>query len=410
MVPALQEQGPGLLPFGHGRSYGDSCLAASDRVLLTRGLDRWIDADWSQGRVTVQPGVLLDELIRLALPRGWFLPVTPGTRFVTVGGAIANDVHGKNHHRTGTFGRHVSRFGLVRSDLDQPILCSPEESPELFKATIGGLGLTGVITWAELELRPVHSSIIEAETHQFGSLEEFLALSDAYDAQHEYAVAWVDCAAGGKALGRGLYMLGDHAESGGLALPRTRTRRFPVDPPLSLVNRWSARAFNALYYRRQRQSVQRQRVSYEPYFFPLDAIRDWNRVYGRRGFQQFQCLLPETEALAGLGTILQEIVRSGNGSPLAVLKRCGALPSPGLLSFPRPGITLALDFPNTANLHKHLLPRLDAIVREAGGRLYPAKDAHMSGADFCTAYPAWERVEALRDPALRSKFWERVLP
>jgi len=406
----LTEHSPGLLPFGNGRSYGDSCLATNDRVLHTRPLDRFIEADWETGRVVAQPGVLLDEIIHLALPRGWFLPVTPGTRFITLGGAIANDVHGKNHHHAGTFGRHIRRLGLVRSDRDEPLTCSLNEHPELFRATIAGLGLTGVINWAELQLRPVRSAAITTRTLPFPDLDTFFELSAEHDETHEYAVAWVDCAARGRALGRGLYMLGDHAEDGDLSLPRSRQRRFPVDPPLSLVNRWSVRLFNSLYFRRGHGRDAPHRVSYQPYFFPLDAILEWNRVYGRRGFQQFQCLLPEPAARDALRAILESIADSGSGSPLAVLKRCGDRPSPGLISFPAPGITLALDFPNSQRLTHRTLPRLDAIVREAGGRLYPAKDAHMSGSDFRAGYPDWERLETLRDPALMSQFWERVLP
>lgn len=395
------------LAFGNGRSYGDSCLSASDVVLHMTGLNRVIEADWATGRVVAQSGLLLDELIQLALPRGWFLPVTPGTRFVTLGGAVANDVHGKNHHQRGTFGCHIQRMEVIRSDAGRQV-CSPKENPELFAATVGGLGLTGIISWIELQLRSVRSSMVDTVSHRFSNLGEFFSLSDEHDKSYEYAVAWIDCLAKGRALGRGLYMLGDHAPEGGINVSSRSARRFPVDPPISLVNRWSVRLFNELYYRRQRQDVERSRVSFLPYFYPLDAILDWNRVYGRRGFQQYQCLVPEGVAPDCLKEILLAIAQSKIGSSLAVLKRFGDVGSPGWLSFPGPGTTLALDFPRVPHVVDPLFSRLDTIIREAGGRLYPAKDAHMTGADFRQAYPAWERLEALRDPALCSRFWKRV--
>ncbi len=408
VAATLRAHGGGLLPYGNGRSYGDSGLAASDTVLDLRGMDRLVAADWTQGRIIAQGGMLLDELIRLALPRGWFPAVTPGTRFITLGGAIANDVHGKNHHHAGTFGCHVRRLALARSDRGV-LICSRDQHPALFAATVGGLGLTGVILWVELQLQPVTSHLMDTRTRRFSCLEEGLALSAELDARHQYAVAWIDCAARGRRLGRGLHLLGDHAREGGLQPARPRARRMPLDPPVSLINRWTLRAFNSLHY--HRHSRRRQaRVSYLPYFYPLDGLHDWNRLYGRRGFQQFQCLIPERAAGDALPALLQAVTRAGTGSPLAVLKRFGDRPSPGLLSFPAPGLTLALDFPNTATVRERLLPRLDAIVREADGRLYPAKDAHMSGADFRRGYPDWDRVEALRDPALNSRFWQRMQP
>jgi FAD/FMN-containing dehydrogenase len=395
------------LPHGNGRSYGDSCLAESGHVLHMRGLDRVIEADWESGRLVVEAGITLDELLALAIPRGWFPPVTPGTRFVTVGGAVANDVHGKNHHVRGTFGCHVRRIHLVRSDR-AAVTCSPDIEPELFGATIGGLGLTGVIAWVELSLMPIRSSRLDVTTARFGTLDEFFALSAELDGGNQYTVAWVDCLARGAAAGRGVFSAANHADSGGLRLCAARPARVPVTPPVSMVNQASVRLFNALYYRRQRARRQSTVVDYEPFFYPLDRLLEWNRIYGPRGFQQYQCVVPDRDARDAMRDLLREVAAAGAGSMLAVLKKCGHMRSPGMVSFPLPGVSLALDFPQEARLAEVLFPRLDRIVRAAGGRLYPAKDAHMAGADFRAAYPAWVDLERLRDPALCSHFWRRV--
>lgn len=402
----LQRSHGTTLAYGNGRSYGDSCLASSDQVLHMRGLDRFMAVDWQSGLLQAECGVTLDQLLQVSIPRGWFLPVTPGTRFVTLGGALANDVHGKNHHVRGTFGRHVRRFSLLRSDGSR-LLCSAEDNPQLFAATISGLGLTGVVEWLELQLMPIRSSQLEARHTRFASLDEFFALSAEQDPLHEYSVAWVDCLARGRETGRGIYSCANHAEAGELSVAMGKTLRVPLTPPLSAINGLSLKAFNHLYY--QRHSVGAERMGYARFFYPLDRLLEWNRVYGPRGFQQFQCVIPDAAAPTALREILQTIAASGRGSFLAVLKRCGELTSPGLLSFPLPGTSLALDFPQHERANRQLFARLDSIVAAAGGRLYPAKDAHMSGADFRRAYPAWEQVEALRDPALCSRFWQRVV-
>jgi FAD/FMN-containing dehydrogenase len=396
------------LPYGNGRSYGDSCLAASDQVLHMRSLDRLIDADWNHGVVTVEAGITLAEVLAVAIPRGWFLPVTPGTQFATVGGAIANDVHGKNHHVRGTFGRHVRSFGLLRHGQPQ-ITCSPGANSSLFSASIGGLGLTGIIHWAQLQLMPIRASQIDTNTVRFANLAEFFSLADELDDKHEYSVAWVDCLAKGADTGRGVFIVGDHAQYGSLEVGKRARLSMPLTPPVSLINKLSLGAFNNLYWRVHPSQRTQGRSAYEPFFYPLDRILHWNRIYGRQGFQQYQCVIPSANAEAAMGELLRAIAESGQGSFLAVLKRCGDVRSPGLLSFPMPGTSLALDFPQSEHLENVVFPRLDDIVRAAGGRLYPAKDAHMSGADFRQAYPAWERLEALRDPSLMSRFWSRVI-
>jgi FAD/FMN-containing dehydrogenase len=393
-----------LLPFGNGRSYGDSCLATSDQVLQMRRLDRLIAADWHSGLITAEAGLTLEALLGLAIPRGWFLPVTPGTRFVTLGGALANDVHGKNHHVRGTFGCHVRRFGLVRSDRPA-MVCSPHDNPEFFAATIGGLGLTGVVDWLELQLMPIRSSLMEVTELRFGALDEFFALCAEHDGQHEYTVAWIDCLSTGRSCGRGVYMAGDHAQDGPLQLAGRSRLNLPFTPPASTVNRWSLQLFNAAYF--HAHSDGRRRMSYESFFYPLDRVLNWNRMYGPQGFEQYQCAIPDSQARPALRELLGAVAAAHSGSFLAVLKRFGNKPSPGLLSFPMPGVTLALDFAQQGEKTRTLMTRLDSMVRAAGGRLYPAKDAHMQASDFQRSYPHWARCEQLRDPVLNSRFWHR---
>lgn len=395
------------LGYGAGLSYGDSCLAASDHVVHTRHLDRFISADWQRGVLTAECGVTFEEILALAIPHGWFLTVTPGTKYVTLGGAIASDVHGKNHHRRGTFGSHVRRFGLLRSDRGL-LTCSPGENAALFAATIGGLGLTGIIAWAEIQLMPIRASRIRATTQRFHDLDEFFALSEELDAHHEFTVSWLDAQATGARAGRGVYMAGDFADEGPLAVEDGRKVTIPFTPPIPLVNGLMVRAYNGFHWRTAPASRRQNVVGYDPFFYPLDRVLKWNRIYGTRGFQQYQAVIPEAEARDGVGAMLRAIAASGSGSFLAVIKRCGHLPSPGVLSFPLPGTTLALDFPQHERLASVLFPRLDAIVREAGGRLYPAKDARMGREDFQRGYPMWRQLESLRDPALLSRFWQRV--
>lgn len=396
------------LAFGNGRSYGDGCLAASGHVLRTRALDRLVAADWENGVLRAEPGITLEQILDVAIPRGWMLPVTPGTKYATLGGAIANDVHGKNHHVRGTFGRYVRRFMLARGD-GTTLECASDTNAGLYGATIGGLGLTGIILWAEIQLMPIRSSQIDVTSIRFGNLDAFFALSEEFDPLHEYSVAWVDCLGGREQLGRGIFMVGDHAGEGPLEVERRKKHAVPFTFPVPIFNKTTLRAFNGLYYHRQRTREVRSTVGYDRYFYPLDGLLEWNRIYGRRGFQQYQCVVPRAVARDATREMLRVIAGSGTGSFLAVLKRCGDVRSPGLLSFPMEGTSLALDFPQRDEQNRRLFSVLDTIVREAAGRLYPAKDAHMSGADFRAAYPDWEQLETLRDPALLSGFWNRVI-
>jgi FAD/FMN-containing dehydrogenase len=398
-----------MLPFGNGRSYGDVCLNGGGTLLLTRGLDRFIGFDPVAGVLECEAGVLLSDIIELTLPHGWFPAVTPGTALVTVGGAIANDVHGKNHHRVGSFGHHVIEFELQRSD-GLTLRCAPDCNAEWFGATIGGLGLTGLIRKAHLQLRRVPGVWIAGDSQRFANLDAFFELAQSSDAEYEYTVAWLDCASAGSKLGRGIFMRGNHVQHDA-ALPRSRApRTLPFTPPVSPINAFSVRLFNELYFRRPAAQAAAARWHYQPFLFPLDGLLNWNRMYGPRGFYQYQCVLPGTvvDEANALQEMLRRIAISGLGSFLAVLKKFGDLPSLGLLSFPRPGVTLALDFPNRGESTLRLLEELDSITREAGGAVYPAKDARMSALSFQQYFPRWQQLRPFMDPKFSSSFWRRV--
>ncbi len=396
-----------VLPFAQGRSYGDSCLNAGGALLLTDRWNRCIAFDSRSGVLRCESGVTLADIIDTFLPRGWFLPVTPGTKFVSVGGAIANDVHGKNHHVAGTFGCHVRQFELLRSDGSRTV-CSRTANRELFAATIGGLGLTGLITWAEIQLKPAATPFIDQESIKFGNLDEFFEVSKSTPAAMEYTVAWLDCVASGPDFGRGIFMRGRHSEVTARA-PRKLPLMVPVDFPSFALNSVTVKAFNHLYYGKQRRREVRSVTHYDPFFYPLDAIHRWNRIYGKRGFLQFQCVVPPTDGHRPIREILQTIVSSGQASFLAVLKEFGTVPSPGMLSFPRPGVTLALDFAFQGQSTLALFQRLDAYVREVGGALYPAKDACMGPENFRCYYPRWQEFSRYIDPRFSSSFWRRVM-
>jgi len=395
-----------MLAYGNGRSYGDVCLNQDGMLLHTRHLDRFIRFDADTGILECEAGVLISEIIDVVLPHGWFPHVTPGTSLVTVGGAIANDVHGKNHHRAGCFSRHVLDLELCRSDGSR-MRCSMGENRPWFQATVGGLGLTGLITHAKLQLRRVSGPWIRGDSQRFANLPEFFALSRASDRDYEYTVAWIDCGSRASALGRGVFMRGNHAPDDGAA-PKRTSLRAPLTPPISLVNGLSVRLFNQLYYRRGSASQTDALWHHRDFLYPLDGILEWNRIYGPRGFFQYQCVIPEVYALAALHEMLNRISRSGAGSFLTVLKNFGASESLGMLSFARPGTTLAIDFPNRGKPTLRLLESLDQITRSAGGAVYPAKDSRMSPSSFQSYFPAWQEFAKFVDPRFSSSFWRRV--
>lgn len=407
-LPALDRLPEPVLPFAYGRSYGDSCLNDGAALLDVAGLDRLIVFDDQHGILRCEAGVTLAQILAFSVPRGWFPAVVPGTRWVSVGGAIANDIHGKNHHREGTFGAHVVRFELLRSSGER-LLCSPTENPRLFHATIGGLGLTGVILWAELRLRRVPGAGIRQERIRFRSLDEFFELAED-DARFEYTVAWVDCLVRGQQLGRGVYIRGDHTTwAGGLPDPVSEARlTVPCNAPEVLLNRATLRAFNQAYYFRQTRRRSQSIIPFLPFFFPLDGIGDWTKLYGRRGFLQYQCVVPDGPGGGATRILLRRISQSDQPAALTVLKRFGSSRSPGLMSFPRPGLTLAVDFAFRGEPTLRLLETLDAIVADVGGAVYPAKDARMSPQSFRRFFPAWTEFAEHVDPRFSSSFWRRV--
>lgn len=391
---------------GMGRSYGDACLNPEGTLWVTTGLDHFIAFNDRTGRLVCEAGVLLRDIQRLVIPRGWTLPVTPGTQLVTVGGAIANDVHGKNHHRLGSFGDHIQSLTLVRTD-GELIQCGPQERADWFAATVGGVGLTGVIIQAELQLRPVASPWLDTETIPYADLDAFFRLADDSEEDWEHTVSWIDCITGGG--GRGLFMRGNPTSAGDRPAPQGRKLTMPFVPPVSLVNRLSLRPFNLAYYHLKKWRAGRAVTHYEPFFYPLDNLLEWNRMYGPKGFFQYQSVVPRDVGRDAVQAMLKEIAQSGDGSFLAVLKTFGNRQPVGMLSFPQPGVTLALDFPNHGKRTHTLFERLDAIVREAKGRIYLAKDARMPRDLFEKGYPRLGEFLTYRDPGISSGLSRRLM-
>ncbi len=398
---------PSFLAYAQGRSYGDVCLNEDGILLDTQHLDHFIQYDKEKGILRCEAGVTFENILQLIIPHNWFLPVTPGTKYISVGGAVANDIHGKNHHKAGTFGRYILKFELLRSNGER-LICSPTENTELFNATIGGLGLTGLINWVEFSLKKIPGSKIEQETLRFNNLKEFYTLSDESDKDWEYTVAWIDCLATGDELGRGLFIRGNHCESNKKHKFKTSKLSVPFDAPGFLLNKVTVNAFNNLYFKKPIK--QYSKVDYDPFFYPLDSIANWNRLYGKRGFMQYQCVIPTEHRETAMIEMLSIITASGQASFLSVLKEFGNIQSPGLLSFPRPGITLALDFPNRGQKTLELLDQLDVITLKYDGSVYPAKDARMSPASFAQYYPRWKEFEKYIDPHFSSNFRRRVNP
>jgi decaprenylphospho-beta-D-ribofuranose 2-oxidase len=394
-LDAIHRQGGlnGFVPRGNGRAYGDAAIGMTSCLCL-RKLDRFCRFDETSGQLTVESGVLLADIIAEYLPRGFFPPVVPGTKLVTIGGMIAADVHGKNHHCAGSFGEHVESLSLALPS-GKAVMCSKAEYPDLFEATIGGMGLTGTILQATFRLPRVETGWIKQHTIVAGDLAAALAILSKHD-DASYSTAWIDCLAKGSALGRSLIYLGEHATNvdvetlkpGAPRTPPPRTRRLsvPLDLPHFTLNSWSVAAFNEIYYRKGISSAGKPFLNEtDSFFFPLDSVQDWNRIYGRRGFLQHQSVVPAERAHAAFGEILGRVAKRGNASFLAVLKKLGAS-SRGLMSFPSPGFTLALDLAIDNGIFE-FLDDLDRLIAAAGGRLYLAKDARQSRATFEAGYP-----------------------
>jgi FAD/FMN-containing dehydrogenase len=397
-----------LLAYGNGRSYGDSCQNVDGALVDMRPMNRILAFNREQRIIEAEAGAMLSDIIAATMTEGLFPCVVPGTRFVTLGGAIANDVHGKNHHRRGTFGCSVEWLKLLRSD-GKTLRCSRTENGRLFSATIGGMGLTGLIVSAGIRLMRVGGADVIETATPFETLDGYFDLAENADANNEYAVAWLDQLAGGDALGRGVLLTGNHVEGRETAsAPKSGLLSVPFQPPVTVLTRPAIAAFNAAYRWSKSRNRGPRRASWESFFFPLDSVRDWNRLYGPSGLFQHQSVLPSAAARDGVAALLKATHRAGQASFLTVLKRFGDVASPGLLSFPRPGYTLTLDFPNRGKPTLDLLSELDAITVAAGGAVNPYKDARMSAETFAASFPNWMELEALRDPAFISDFWKRT--
>jgi FAD/FMN-containing dehydrogenase len=399
-----QKAHPGIA-HGMGRSYGDVALNPNKPLWLTAGLNHLIHFNESTGRLRCESGVLLRDIQRLFISRGWILPVSPGSQMVTVGGAIANDVHGKNHHLLGTFGDHVQYIKLIRTDGTE-IECGPTHNTEWFTATLGGLGLTGLILDAEIQMRPTFGPWLDTESIPYANLSEFFELADSSEKNWEHTVSWIDCMS---SKGQGIFMRANPNQELKDVSEMKAEKKLPFMPPFSLVNSMTLRPFNFAYYNLQKYKAGSSIAHYEPFFYPLDKLLEWNRIYGPKGFYQYQSVIPRNVGQDATQEMLKEIEKSGEGSFLAVLKTFGNRESLGMLSFPESGVTLALDFPNHESRTHKLLARLDTIVKEAKGRIYLAKDARMPRELFEAGYPKLNEFLKYRDAGISSSLSRRLL-
>jgi len=395
-LDTLIGKGEPFIARGNGRCYGDASL--SERTISTLKYDKILSFNKQSGIFECQSGITLDQILNVIVPAGWFLPVTPGTKFITIGGGLASDVHGKNHHVDGSISNHILEMDVVLSS-DEVITCSPENYPDLFEATLGGMGLTGVISRVVMRLKKIETSMIRQKQIKAENLQELVSLFDEYK-DYTYSVAWIDCLKKGKHFGRSILMLGEHAGLNDLAdiqkndplkLPKNKQITFPFNLPSWVLNKFSVKAFNFLYYGKNFKKEINNVVSYEPFFYPLDAVLHWNRMYGKAGFVQYQFVIP-LDAKDGLVVILNRIADEGLGSFLAVLKVFGKQES--IISFPKEGYTLALDFPVRKGLLE-FLDELDQLVLKYNGRLYMSKDARMKPEMLIAGYPELEKFKEI---------------
>jgi len=392
----LVKNNDGFIPRGNGRCYGDASLAK--KTISTLKYDKILSFDVKEGIFECQSGLTLDQILEVIVPKGWFLPVTPGTQFITVGGAVASDVHGKNHHIDGSFSNNIVDMDIALSS-GEFVTCSPQEHADLFEATCGGMGLSGVITRVKFRLKKIETSFIRQKQVKAENLEEIIDLFEKYN-HYTYSVAWIDCLKKGKNFGRSILILGEHAKidelnerqkGDPLQLPKKKQITFPFNLPSWVLNAFTVKAFNFLYYGKNFKKEINNIVSYEPFFYPLDAILHWNRGYGKNGFVQYQFVLP-LEAKQGLIEILKRISDKGLGSFLAVLKVFGKQES--IISFPKEGYTLALDFPVRKGLLE-FLDELDKVVLQYGGRIYMSKDARMKPEILQGGYPELDKFKQI---------------
>lgn len=393
----LSEDHSSLIPRGNGRCYGDASLG--ERTLSSLAFDHVIAFDRVEGIFECESGVTLDQVLNISVPHGWFLPVTPGTKYITVGGAVASDIHGKNHHTEGSFVDHVLEISIMRSS-GEITICSPSVNSELFEITRGGMGLTGIILNVKFRLKKIATSYIRQIQVKATNLHELLELFHEYK-NHTYTMSWIDCLKGGGNFGRSILMAGEHAPLEELSekqkmkplVPSSDPLfTFPVNLPSFVLNQYSVKAFNFLYYQKNLKKYSNHIVPYDPFFYPLDKILEWNKGYGRKGFLQYQFVLPMESSEKGMKEILFRIREKGMGSFLAVFKVFGKQTS--LISFPMEGCTLALDFPVRKELFS-FLDELDKVVLDYGGRLYLTKDARMKPEIFWNSYPNAQKFHDL---------------
>jgi FAD/FMN-containing dehydrogenase len=396
------------LAHGMGRSYGDVCLNNGGELIFTRSNNKITEFDKKKGYLICESGITVNEILNFIAPNGWFLPVVPGTSFVTIGGAISNDIHGKNHHKVGTFGNFVEEIKILRSNGDV-FKCSRKENIELFNATIGGLGLTGLIIEVKIKLLKINNEYVETSTERFYSYDEFLSLNKKYTENYDYTVSWIDFKfdkASDKI--RGVFIYGNHLKK---SLNKTKRFRYripiPFKLPFSVINNLTLNFINGLYFfinKNSKQTIQH----YTSFFFPLDIIRNWNRAYGKRGFYQYQFVVPDKDAAKVLNETNKLLKKYNQRACLGVLKTFGSIKSNGILSFPKQGVTLALDLQNKGSKTLLLMDELDKIVMKNDGRLYPAKDSRMSRDVFQHTYPDFNSFKKFIDPNFSSSFHERV--
>lgn len=406
VVPPAEES---VIARGQGRSYGDAAISTTGLVMLSERLNRVVCFDEKSGLLQAEAGITIADLLDTFVPKGWFPSVVPGTKFVSVGGCVAADIHGKNHHRAGTFGQYITDLEIVSAHRAR-VHCTPDDGAELFWATVGGMGLTGIITQVTLKLSPIESPYMVVQHHRGKDLDASLSMLEGESWDDDYTVAWIDCVAG-RSLGRSVLIRGHHAKLSDL--PRRlqeitdnrEKRQFKLrfGFPSWALNRFTMAAFNETFYGWQGRRKEAFIDTFDRFFFPLDRIENWNRMYGKKGFVQYQCVLPLAQSQPGLQALMEELIRSRRSSFLSVLKRFGPAGS-GLLSFPMEGYTLTLDFPIRDEGLFPFLDRLDDTVLKYGGRVYLAKDARMRPETFRAMYPRfaeWQRIKSRIDPENR---------